>query len=121
MEQPFDKDLELVKLQIAANDCLADAQINIPMLVSGAIVFFVLEVSIATQYPSSPLMSILFISIAVGFIWGFGILLFWTRHRYRQGVRKLDKYVKDIRAGQTSAPLDYSVWREREEEDSIVL
>lgn len=105
MGEPFDKDIELVKLQIAASDCLAEVQIYYPLPASSAIVFFVLEFSMMLQYPSSYFASVVVPLMALGLMSVVGILLLWTRNRYRGGVRKLDEYVEDLKAGKPLPPL----------------
>jgi hypothetical protein len=104
MEEPFDKELELVKLQIVANDCLAEAQIYYPLLVSIALVLWVFMFSIMLQYPSSYLASVM-LWMAFGLMCVSAILVFWTRNRYRDGIRKLDEYVENLKARKPLPPL----------------
>jgi energy-coupling factor transporter transmembrane protein EcfT len=105
VELPFDRELELVKLQIAANDCLADAQVNIPLYFGSIIVLFVLEITVLTQLPPRSLASVVLTSIVFVLILVFVINLFWTRGRYRDGMRKLNGYVDDFRASEPLPPL----------------
>ena len=103
MAEKFDRDLELVKLQIAANDCLAGVQTDIPLYFSGITVFAVFGFSVMMQYPASVPTAKMFVSIAMGFVVLFGIVCVLSfvlaRRTYRKSIRKLDVYVEDFRAG----------------------
>jgi hypothetical protein len=104
MEEPFDKDLELVKLQIAANDCLADLQINMPTYLSAMVVFFVFGFSVMLQYPASVPAASMFALMAVGLVALSGVFIFLARRNYQDGVRALNGYEKDFRAGKPLPP-----------------
>lgn len=99
MTESLERELELVKLQIAANDCLAEAQVYFPLLPSIAVVLFVFEFSMMLQYPSSYFANYVLPLMALGLMAALAILLLVTVIRYRHGVRKLDEYVEDFRAG----------------------
>lgn len=98
MSESFDRELELVKLQIAAENCFAEVQIDVPLYLSGIIVVCVFAFSIMVQFPSTVPMAV--ITVAFAFVLG---LLFYShfvqaRRRYQDGIRNVDVYVEDFRA-----------------------
>jgi len=103
MTESLERELELVKLQIAANDCLAGVRTDIPLYFSGMIVFAVFGFSVMMQYPASVPTAKMFASIGVGFVVLFGIVFVLSfvlaRRAYEKSIRKLDLYVEDFRAG----------------------
>jgi hypothetical protein len=100
MADQFDKELELAKLQIAADACLADKQIYLPLSLSTVVVFFVLGCTIVFQPYSEaePLAKgLAFATLCLAAVWVIVYLL--TRYEYENGIKQLDRYVEDLKAG----------------------
>lgn len=99
MSKPFDKELELVKLQIAAENCFTAVQIDFPLYLSGIIVVLVFIFSIMLAYPSSFPPALWIFSLALLLLALFCIRYLRARFTYHDDIRKLDAYVEDFRAG----------------------
>jgi len=99
MTESLERELELVKLQIAAGNCLAGVQIYVPLAFGGVVVLSVFAFSAMMQYPNSSIIGQLFILIAVALMVLLSIILWLARREYQDGIRNLDVYVEDFRAG----------------------
>jgi hypothetical protein len=91
MAEAMDRELELVKLQIAAEDCHSEVEINSPIYVTMAVAVLAIAFSIKVD--------------TVTLLMFLGVLLIMfclavrTSWRYNDGIRKLNGYVEDIEAG----------------------
>jgi hypothetical protein len=99
MADQFDRELELVKLQIAAEDCHTDAQIDIPLYYSSMIVLSIFALSIMLQYSPHLFMAWLGATWALVLTVLFCITYVIAHRREHDGIRKLDGYVEDFKAG----------------------
>ncbi len=91
MKEKFDKDLELVKLQIAAEDCHSEAEINSPAYVTMAVAL--LAVAFSTKL-DIVILSMFLVILVIMFC-----LAVRTSRRYDDGIRKLNGYIADLEAG----------------------
>jgi glucan phosphoethanolaminetransferase (alkaline phosphatase superfamily) len=105
MGEPFDKDIELVKLQIVAETSLADMQINMSLVSSSIIILFVFLLTVVIQYPASFPPAAAVASIAFGLAILFVIFMFDARRKYERGSRELNGYVENFKAGKPLPPL----------------
>ena len=100
MTESLERELELVKLQIAAGHWLAEVQIYIPLAFGGVVVLSVFAFSILMQYPNSSIIAE-FILVMVMAVLALCIIIFrLARREYEDGIRKLDAYVEAFRAGE---------------------
>jgi Flp pilus assembly protein TadB len=97
--EPFDRELELAKLQIAAEDCFAGRQIDFPLYLGNIIVVLVFAFSIMLQYPSSVPAAVWVVALAFLLIALFCIRFLRARHTYHDSIRKLNRYVEDFKGG----------------------
>jgi Flp pilus assembly protein TadB len=105
MGEPFDNDLELVKLQIMAETSLADVQSDMSLVSSSFIVLFVFILTAILQYPTGSLTALAVVLVAFGCAILFVILMFHARRKYERGIRKLNGYVENFEAGRPLPPL----------------
>jgi len=99
MTESLERELELVKLQIAAENCLASVQIYVPLGFTGVIVLSLFAFSVMMQHPSSVPTASMFALIAAVLVVLSSIVLWLARREYQAGIRRLDVYVEDFRAG----------------------
>ncbi len=96
MTESFDRELELVKLQIAAEDMYSKLQINEPLYFGTVIALFALVVSVRTEHLLDQVL-ILFISVLIILIVLYEFSPWSGRSRYAKGIRNLDHYIQDLR------------------------
>jgi len=97
VEPTFDKDLELTKLQIAAEDCHSEVEINSPMYVTVAVAMLALAFSMK--------MDIVIFLMFLGILATMFCLAVRTSRRYNDGIRKLNGHIEDFKAGKPLPPL----------------
>lgn len=105
VKERFDKDLELVKLQIVAEASLADVQINMSLVSSSIIALFVLVLAVVIQYPASFPPAAAVVSIAFGLVILFVVFMFHARRKYERDIRELNGYVENFKTGKPLPPL----------------
>jgi hypothetical protein len=98
MSEPFDRELELVKLQVVAGHCFAKLQIDAPLAFSGMIVFLIFMFSVMVQYPPSVPKAALFVVVALVCVFLFLALDGRANSKYEKEITKLNAYVEDFRA-----------------------
>jgi Flp pilus assembly protein TadB len=95
----LDRELELAKLQIAAQASLADVQINMSLVSTGIVALLVLVLAVVIQYPATVPPAVAVVLIALGLIILFDIFMFYARRKYERDIRKLNGYIEDFKAG----------------------
>jgi hypothetical protein len=99
MSEKFDRELELVKLQIVAGHCFTKVQIDAPLASSAVIVFVIFVFSLMVQYPSNFTKAALFVVIGLVLVFLFIRLDGRASREYEKGITQLNAYVEDFRAG----------------------
>jgi hypothetical protein len=101
MADPMDRELELVKLQIAANSCQAELQTYNPTYFTMAVAFLALAYSIMPQM-GIVLFLVFMVSLAI-----LGGLAVRVISRYENGIRRLNGGIEDFKAHRPLPSLTY--------------